>query len=282
MTFVLSSETTNAYGVKIRTSGIDLTRMHSNPVMLYGHDHHLPIGRWDNLRKEGGKLLAEAAFDEKDPVALGFKSKVTDGYLKAASIGIDIDSLVEKEGEVWVEKCTLLEASIVPVPANQECLSLHLSATQQNKIKTFLEKNTEKMQDIKNYLNLGTDATEGEILEAIVLKDKLISALEAEKEAQLSAAKQALLQAAVKEKKINAEEAKIFEKLSVEEVQKIVALRTPPPTIMGQLQAQLGKDRSAWSFGDWSKKDPEGLQQLKAEQPDYYNNLFTKTFKGGQ
>lgn len=250
--------------------------------MLYGHDHHLPIGKWVNVRKEGGKLLAEAAFDEKDPVALGFKSKVTDGYLKAASIGIDIDSLVEKEGEVWVEKCTLLEASIVPIPANAECLSLHLSATQQDKIKTFLEKNIDKMKDIKAYLQLSSEATEGEILEAVQQKDRQILEMQAEKEAQLSAAKGELLHAAIKERKINSEEAKIFEQLSLAEVQKIVSLRTPAPTIMGQWQEQLGKDRSAWHFGDWSKKDPEGLQQLKAEQPDYYNKLYAKTFKGGQ
>ena len=64
-TFVLSDETVNSYGFVVLTEGIDTTAFERNPVMLYMHNRDgNVIGRWDNIRKEGKRLLADAVFDE--------------------------------------------------------------------------------------------------------------------------------------------------------------------------------------------------------------------------
>ncbi|MBT9139167.1 MAG: hypothetical protein DDT31_01748 [Syntrophomonadaceae bacterium] len=35
-------------------------------------------------------------------------------------------------------------------------------------------------------------------------------------------------------------------------------------------------DRESWSLVDWSKKDPKGLQKMKAEDPARYESLKIK------
>lgn len=62
-TFILSDESVNSYGQIILTEGINIERFAKNPVMLYMHERNTVIGRWDNIRKEGKQLLADAFFD---------------------------------------------------------------------------------------------------------------------------------------------------------------------------------------------------------------------------
>lgn len=71
-TFVLHDETVNTYGFRMLTDGANLAEFRKNPVMLLDHmDWKLPIGRWENIRKEGGKILADAVFDMRDPKRCG-------------------------------------------------------------------------------------------------------------------------------------------------------------------------------------------------------------------
>ncbi|MDR2765327.1 MAG: peptidase, partial [Tannerella sp.] len=87
-TFILHDESVNTYGFRMLTSGADLTEFRKNPVMLLDHnDWNLPIGRWEHIRVEDGKILADAVFDMKDARAKQVAGKVEDGFLRAASIG---------------------------------------------------------------------------------------------------------------------------------------------------------------------------------------------------
>lgn len=84
-TFLVSDESLNSHGFKVLTAGINTTNFEKNPVMLYMHDRsHSVIGRWENLRKEGNKLYADAIFDEEDPEAVKIAGKVERGFIKAA------------------------------------------------------------------------------------------------------------------------------------------------------------------------------------------------------
>ena len=77
LTFVLHDESVNTYGFRMLTSGANLEEFKKNPVMLLNHDDYsLPIGRWENIRVEGGKILADAVFDEGDARAAEVKRKV--------------------------------------------------------------------------------------------------------------------------------------------------------------------------------------------------------------
>jgi Caudovirus prohead protease. len=131
-TFVLSDQSVNSYGFWVETEGIDLSEFASNPLMFYGHDWTaLPIGRWENVRKEGERLLAEAVFDEDDEFAQMIARKVEKGMLKCCSIGFEVlESSEDKEkiktGQRYatVTKSKLKECSICPIGSNKNAVRL--------------------------------------------------------------------------------------------------------------------------------------------------------------
>lgn len=140
LTFVISDESVNSHGTRILTAGIDLATFKRNPIMLWMHnrawrgttDEVLPIGRWENVRKEGEKLLADAVFDEKDTFAQAIKSKVEQGIISMASIGIDIiatsdDKAVIVQGQRYptIIKSRLKECSLCDIGSNSNALKLY-------------------------------------------------------------------------------------------------------------------------------------------------------------
>lgn len=139
-TFVLSDESLNSYGFRVMTAGIDLEDFIKNPIMLWNHsrswrgtkDEVLPIGRWTNIRKEGGKLLADAEFDMNDEFAAKIAAKVEAGFLKATSVGIRIVEMSEDpkyllpgQTRPSATKSKVKEASITDIPSNSNALALY-------------------------------------------------------------------------------------------------------------------------------------------------------------
>lgn len=134
-TFILHDESVNTYGFRMLTSGVNLEEFRRNPVMLYNHNSYdLPIGRWENIRIEEGKILADAVFDaEDDPRAKEIAGKVERGMLRMASIGAwppeevsDADSLkLPGQTGVTVTRWTVREASICAIGSNHNALVLY-------------------------------------------------------------------------------------------------------------------------------------------------------------
>lgn len=131
-TFVLHDESVNTYGFRMLTSGANLDEFIKNPVMLLNHnDWGLPIGRWENVRIEDGRILADAVFDENDPKAVEVMQKVENDFIRMASIGAwppeevsDAEDL-KFPGQTGhtVTKWTVREASIVTIGANHNALA---------------------------------------------------------------------------------------------------------------------------------------------------------------
>ena len=124
-TFIVSDETVNGFGYIILTSGIDTTRFEKNPVMLYMHERKTVVGKWENIRKDGKKLLADAVFDDTTPIGKQVKEQVEKGFLRSASIGVDIIKEEIINGVKTVTECELFEISIVDVPSNSNALKLY-------------------------------------------------------------------------------------------------------------------------------------------------------------
>ena len=62
----LSTENLNNYGTWLPVSGAQLEDFKRNPVMFYDHQtYKKPIGHWENIRIENGKIIADPVFDEK-------------------------------------------------------------------------------------------------------------------------------------------------------------------------------------------------------------------------
>lgn len=122
-TFLVSDETENSYGFKILTEGIDTAQFEKNPIMLYMHERPTIIGAWKNLKKEDGKLYADAVFDTESEKGKEVARQVEKGFLRGASIGISYDKNDLKNGVL--EKCKLFEISIVDIGSNPNALKLY-------------------------------------------------------------------------------------------------------------------------------------------------------------
>lgn len=129
ISFVLNDESKkNMYGYRLRNKDINLDRFQANPVLLYMHRRGEVIGKVNNLRIEGSKLLGDPEFDMGDPRAAEIAGKVERGYLKAASIwvspGDDVKLVEAADGVLELKPVDLMEVSIVDIPANSGTIRL--------------------------------------------------------------------------------------------------------------------------------------------------------------
>ena len=81
---IISTEAVNSYGTRILTAGIDLEQYRRNPVLLWMHRRNYqdtagPIGRIENLRLDGTRLIGTPVFDQNDPFAKQIQSKWENG-----------------------------------------------------------------------------------------------------------------------------------------------------------------------------------------------------------
>ena len=138
MDYVLSDAMVDRYGDIVEPAGWDLKWFKKNPVTLFAHDSQFLIGTWENVRVEGGKLMARLSLAARGTSAridelIGL---VEQGVLRAVSVGfrpLEADPLDPNRpyGPQRYKKQELLEASLVAVPANPAALalakSLHIS-----------------------------------------------------------------------------------------------------------------------------------------------------------
>lgn len=169
-TFIVSDESVNSYGFRILTAGINTEHFIKNPVMFYIHERKSGIiGRWENIRIEDGKLLADAVFDESDPVGKRVKEQVESGFLRSASIGIENPVKEAVNGIDTVTRCELKEISIVDMPSNMNAVKLYRKSGKVVYRLSDLEEpeDTDLLQEIIKLLGLSTQATNTDVLEAI-------------------------------------------------------------------------------------------------------------------
>ena len=94
---ILCSGKVNRYGYTLLVSGLRLASFLANPIMLYVHrrsllnaetdELSLPIGKWDNIRIEDGKLLATPDFDMDDEFAVKIARKWEHMFGRRAGLG---------------------------------------------------------------------------------------------------------------------------------------------------------------------------------------------------
>ncbi len=170
ITFVLNDESVNSYGFIVLTEGIDTSVFERNPVMLYMHNRDgNVIGRWENIRKEEKRLLADAVFDESTELGATVKKQVEGGFLRAVSIGIEDIAREQLNGVETVTKCRLIEVSVVDIPSNKNAVRLmHRSGGYVYRLKDLKE---DAPQDLKaaliSLLSLSNGATDKDIIQAV-------------------------------------------------------------------------------------------------------------------
>jgi hypothetical protein len=320
MRFILSDERVNCYGLRFLTAGIDISDFVKNPVMLYMHGRGQVIGKWGNIKKEGGKLTAEPEFDEKDEFALSIKQKVEDGFLNAASSSLqplawseDPKMLVPGQTRPTATQSTILEASIVDIPGNRNALKLFLgdglwltddaAANAETLDKLLPSLTPKRMNQILLALNLGADASEADAVAAIGRIQKAADKKTAD--TIIALAEQAgLVTADNKDKYVKlattspelclsfldftalkpaaaAPAAPANRKTLTDAIN--LAAQTNQRVEEGEPKTgilKLADTRKDWNIRQWENKDSKGLLKLKAEAPDAYQALYDDYYGG--
>lgn len=183
--FLLSDESVNDYGFRLLTAGANLELFKKNPVMLYGHDRNIVLGSWDDIEVVGNAIYASTNFDMEDPTVEPIAGKVGRGFLRAASIGVDLTGakMTKVDGIPTYSGWTLKEGSILSLGSNGNALQVFKDGVQLNAdgIKVMLasassqnnnpiDKKTMELttaqKEQRAALNLPETATEEEVLKA--------------------------------------------------------------------------------------------------------------------
>lgn len=284
-TFIITDESINSYGFRVLTEGIDFSNFVKNPVALFMHeraDWTLPIGRWENIRRDGDKLLADLVFDTKDEFALKIQSKVDQKILSACSIGIEAlefseENVIAGQKRATVTKSILKEVSIVDIPSNKSALRVYLS-NDNDSYESIPIINSSKNNDMKKIalkLGLTENATEDEISAKV---DALLAENESIKTEKLNAEKESLI--TLHASKVTEAQKPFLLKMDVSDLKSFLenapVASTKNPTITEQLGdgVDTNNPRKNWTFADYTKKDPEALLKLKNENNAEYQKLF--------
>jgi len=292
--FVLSDASVNSHGFRLDMEKIKLDRFKANPVMLYNHWDL--VGKWDQIELKDGRLTAVPVFmdDENETLAIQTKKRVDNGFLKGASLGIQILEVHESAGEPPVVIAEVMEASIVDVPSNANALALYDKAGKRlegDAYRLALDKITRKEINIKNHnmelsqntkqmLGLSGKAGWPEIESAIqnlsAERDQLKQQLQTMKQKQVNE----LLDAAIADGRLKADLRDQYARLADQDfdlfTQTLKSLpktaKLPPAQRQPKDDARLS-GRENWSFDDWRKKDPAGLLSIKKTDPELYQKI---------
>nr|DAM81924.1 MAG TPA: prohead serine protease [Bacteriophage sp.] len=286
-TFLVSDESDNSHGFKVLTEGIDITQFEKNPIMLYMHERPTIIGMWKNLRKEDGKLYADAVFDTESEKGGEVARQVEKGFLRGASIGITYQKEYLKNGVL--EKCRLFEISIVDIGSNPNALKLYDDTeTVELYFKDIIAQNiiAEKLNlDDRSYTNI--------IQHVELLSEGFIRLLDWQKEVieDREIETEALIDIAVKRKAIpehlrNLQKQAFAENYYEAKKNLITAVfGTYPIKTFSPIKEiedarreaanKSGKSKTDWGLEEYRKFAPDELEK----DPQLYQRLVDETYK---
>lgn len=92
-------------------------------IALWQHSSYDPIGFWDNLRVEAGKLKGDIKFATTE-LAQMVKTLINDGVPLGASIGFRGKGTDNKIGGIHFTELELLECSVVSVPCHPHAMQI--------------------------------------------------------------------------------------------------------------------------------------------------------------
>lgn len=108
--------------LKHGAENVDLSRADILMLFINHNTYELPIAKFEDVRLEDNKLKAWAVFDSEDHESMKIFKKLSKGFLKSFSVGINvIDKVLTKEEDgvkyYDVTSWAIDEASVVGIPA---------------------------------------------------------------------------------------------------------------------------------------------------------------------
>lgn len=314
---IISTSGLNCYGGRVLTSGIDLTQFQKNPLLLWMHRRSfdrdaMPIGRIDNLRTDGDRLIGTPVFDQNDEFAKKIESKWENGFLRMASAGIEIietsdapEHLLQGQTRRTITRCRLEEVSIVDMGGNDEALQLYdrsgkvlkLAAGEDNDALPLLapekkddpsgtapdgkadnqtNKLTQSMnKEILQLLGLSETATEQEAVGALRLLKEKADKVETLQLASITA----VVDGAIAEKRITADKKEHFVNIGkaagIDSLRTTLSLMQPvrkPTEVIRQTDAP--RDDAPKTYAKLSDVPADQLEKLREERPQDYERLY--------
>jgi hypothetical protein len=314
---IISTSGLNCYGGRVLTSGIDLTQFQKNPLLLWMHRRSfdrdaMPIGRIDNLRTDGDRLIGTPVFDQNDEFAKKIESKWENGFLRMASAGIEIietsdapEHLLQGQTRRTITRCRLEEVSIVDMGGNDEALQLYdrsgkvlkLAAGEDNDALPLLapekkddpsvtapdgkdnnqtNKSTQSMnKEILQLLGLSETATEQEAVGALRLLKEKADKVETLQLASITA----VVDGAIAEKRITADKKEHFVNIGkaagIDSLRTTLSLMQPvrkPTEVIRQTDAP--RDAEPKPYAKLSDVPADQLEKLREERPQDYERLY--------
>jgi HK97 family phage prohead protease len=92
-------------------------------IALYQHDPDRPIGKWENLRVEAGKLIGDLKVASTN-LGLMVKQLLADEIPLGASIGFRGKGEANKIGGIHFREIELFECSVVSIPAHPRAMQI--------------------------------------------------------------------------------------------------------------------------------------------------------------
>lgn len=306
---VISTSGLNCYGSRVLTSGIDLTQYQKNPVLLWMHRRSfngkdMPIGRMENLRIDGDRLIGTPVFDENDEFAKQIASKWENGFLRMASAGIEIietsdapEHLLQGQTRATITRCKLEEVSIVDIGGNDDALQLYANdgklmrlawdslplllnkpnaeGTSPEVSLTNQKKQYKMKEEFLKLLGLAETASEQEAVNALrLLKEKADEA-----EGLHLASINALVDSAVAVRRITADKKEHFVSLGksagIEALRTTLELMQPqskPTDVIHQTPSPVSGEQK--TFAKLSEVPAEEVASLKENNPTEYARLY--------
>lgn len=314
---IISTSGLNCYGGRVLTSGIDLTQFQKNPLLLWMHRRSfdrdaMPIGRIDNLRTDGDRLIGTPVFDQNDEFAKKIESKWENGFLRMASAGIEIietsdapEHLLQGQTRRTITRCRLEEVSIVDMGGNDEALQLYdrsgkvlkLAAGEDNDALPLLapekkddpsgtapdgkdnnqtNKSTQSMnKEILQLLGLSETTTEQEAVGALRLLKEKADKVETLQLASITA----VVDGAIAEKRITADKKEHFVNIGkaagIDSLRTTLSLMQPvrkPTEVIHQTDAP--RDDEPKTYAKLSDVPADQLEKLREERPQDYERLY--------
>lgn len=292
----ITNSSLNAYGTRLITAGGDIEQYLRNPVLLYMHRRGDVIGLVKDIKVEGDEITGELVFDEASDLSVKAKKQYEFGSLRMVSAGVDIlelsedpELLVTGQTRPTVSKWKLVEVSLVDIGANDDAITLYrngrtleLGKDGYNPLPIINTQTKEPIMELKQLalqLGLPENATEEQVLAKIgelnAAKQER-DTLRTEKEQLTLSAITAAVDAAIGEKRLNADKKQQFIELG-----KKVGLEDLKSTLAAMAPAQKASDfinpASADTVNAYKKLSDvpsDKLLELRSEDPETYKALY--------
>lgn len=301
----LSDHTVNSYDFIVLTAGGDFDRFSKNPVFLFDHSTRMLIGRIEDLEVSGEEIWGVPVFNSKNELAAEKEQEYNDDFIRGFSLGIEPREFEYGTNPLFGDKLVLTkwelcEVSLCAIPSNKNSVKLYkdgepMADEEVGKIKLSLynQKSTMKNRaQLVAKLNLAADATDEQILEAVVgLQTKLTETKDAltlaktESDTALKQAKKTRIELmvdnAIANGKLSKDQRDTYIELGEanEEAAK-KAIEGMKPSVKpielthSKNRANAVKGKEDWTYDDWASKDSKGLALMKKENREQFDTLL--------